>query len=117
MLPDYIASANQNTFIAVQIESVEGLENCEEIAKVEGIDCLFVGPNDLCSNMGFVAGDHPDVPEVQEAINRILKACQAAGKYAGIVSASLMSEASVLSRLFNLSLKGSWVGRPRAESV
>lgn len=36
-LPEYIASANTNTIVAVQIESVEGLENCEEIAKVDGV--------------------------------------------------------------------------------
>lgn len=36
-LGDYIATANKNTFIAVQIETVLGLENCEEIAKVDGI--------------------------------------------------------------------------------
>jgi len=34
---EYIATANRNTFIAVQIETEEGLNNCEEIAKVEGI--------------------------------------------------------------------------------
>lgn len=34
---DYLKKANKNVFIAVQIETVEGLENCEEIAKVEGI--------------------------------------------------------------------------------
>jgi 4-hydroxy-2-oxoheptanedioate aldolase len=34
---DYIATANQNTLVAVQIETAEGLENCEEIAKVDGI--------------------------------------------------------------------------------
>ncbi len=34
---EYIATANKNTFIAVQIETVEGLGNCEEIAKVDGI--------------------------------------------------------------------------------
>ncbi len=38
---DYIATANKNIFLAVQIETEEGLENCEEIAKVEGIgECL-----------------------------------------------------------------------------
>ena len=37
---DYIATANKNIFIAVQIETVEGLNNCEEIAKVEGIGKL-----------------------------------------------------------------------------
>ena len=93
-LPDYISTANQNTLVAVQIESVEGLQNCEEIAKVDGIDMVFVGPNDLCSSMGYVAGDHQNVPEVQEAIARVLRACQAAGKYAGMVcrrSSSAMS--------------------------
>lgn len=37
---DYIATANRNTFVAVQIETVEGLENCEEIAKVDGVGQL-----------------------------------------------------------------------------
>ena len=41
-MPEYIATANKNTFIAVQIETVEGLSNCEEIAKVEGIGGLVV---------------------------------------------------------------------------
>lgn len=124
---DYLKKANQNVFIAVQIETVEGLENCEEIAKVEGIgespflrplvagigivawwrwhsvdsdverfadirsfgssfwlDMLFVGPNDLCSSMGFPALEHPNIPEVQSAIERVLKAAHDAGKYAGM---------------------------------
>lgn len=34
---EYIRTANRNTFIAVQIENIQGLENCELIAKVEGI--------------------------------------------------------------------------------
>ncbi|KAI5478359.1 hypothetical protein MNV49_005210 [Pseudohyphozyma bogoriensis] len=87
-LPDYIATANQNTFICVQIESAEGLANCEEIAKVPGIDALLVGPNDLCSSLGFVAGDHPNIPEVQDAIARVLKAAHDAGKLAGMFCTS-----------------------------
>jgi 2-keto-3-deoxy-L-rhamnonate aldolase RhmA len=47
---------------------------------------LFVGPNDLSSQMGYVAGDHAQIPEVQEACARILKAAKDAGIYAGIVS-------------------------------
>lgn len=38
---DYTATANFNTFVAVQIETVEGLNNCEEIAKVDGIGKLL----------------------------------------------------------------------------
>jgi len=82
---DYTATANFNTFVAVQIETVEGLNNCEEIAMVDGIDMLFVGPNDLASSMGFVSHEHPNIPEVQEAIKRVLAAAKAAGKYAGML--------------------------------
>lgn len=111
-LGDYIKTANQNTLVIVQIETREGLENCEEIAQVPGIgtltlsilildcpflrlladcttlfsDMLFIGPNDLASSLGYVAGDHPNIPEVQAAIARVLKACQSAGKYSGMVS-------------------------------
>lgn len=35
--------------------------------------------------MGFVSSEHPDIPEVQEAIKRVLKAAKDAGKYAGMV--------------------------------
>jgi len=81
---EYTATANTNIFIAVQIETVEGLNNCEEIAKVDGIDMLFVGPNDLACSMGYTPHEHQNIPEVQEAIQRVLAASKAAGKYAGM---------------------------------
>lgn len=87
-LPDYVASANRNTMVIVQIETIDGLLACEEIANVPGIDCLFVGPNDLASQMGYVASDHPHIPEVQNACARILQAAKQAGKYAGMVRIS-----------------------------
>ena len=45
---------------------------------------LFVGPNDLCSSMGYPPPDHPNIPEVQDAIERIRAAAHSAGKYAGM---------------------------------
>ncbi len=46
--PDnYVAWANRETFLAVQIETPEGVRNSEAIAAVEGVDLLFVGPGDL----------------------------------------------------------------------
>ncbi|KAF8914152.1 Phosphoenolpyruvate/pyruvate domain-containing protein [Gymnopilus junonius] len=83
-MADYIRTANRNTFIAVQIETLEGLENCEEIAKVDGIDLLFIGPNDLSSSLGYPPLEHEAIPEVQEAIKRVLTAAHEAGKYAGM---------------------------------
>jgi 4-hydroxy-2-oxoheptanedioate aldolase len=46
-LPEYVAKANDSLLLAVQIETVEGVANAEEIAAVEGIDLLFIGPGDL----------------------------------------------------------------------
>ncbi len=43
----YIADANRETFIVAQIETPEAVANAEEIAAVDGIDALFVGPGDL----------------------------------------------------------------------
>ncbi|KAH8200555.1 hypothetical protein TruAng_005273 [Truncatella angustata] len=80
---EYLLSANDNVMICVQIESRKAVENVEEIAKVDGIDMLFIGPNDLASSMGYVAFDHASIAEVQEASARILKASLDAGKYAG----------------------------------
>ncbi|KAF7540675.1 hypothetical protein G7054_g1157 [Neopestalotiopsis clavispora] len=79
----YTLSANDNVMICVQIESRKALENVEEIANVDGIDMLFIGPNDLASSMGYAGQDHSKVPEVQDATARILKAILDAGKYAG----------------------------------
>ncbi|KAL1740731.1 Pyruvate/Phosphoenolpyruvate kinase-like domain-containing protein [Schizophyllum fasciatum] len=84
---EYLATANRNTLIAVQIESVEGLENCEEIARADGIATLL-SPNDLCASMGFPPLDHAGIPQVQEAIARILAAAKDAKKYAGIFCVS-----------------------------
>ncbi|MDP7010477.1 MAG: aldolase/citrate lyase family protein [Verrucomicrobiota bacterium] len=44
---EYVAWANQETFLAVQIETPEAVHNAEAIATVEGVDIVFVGPGDL----------------------------------------------------------------------
>jgi 4-hydroxy-2-oxoheptanedioate aldolase len=80
---DYLLSANDNVMVCVQIESRLAVENIEEIAAVDGIDMLFIGPNDLAASMGYVAFDHAFIPEVQEATARVLKAGLDAGKYVG----------------------------------
>lgn len=68
----------------VQIESRKAVENVEEIAKVDGIDLLFIGPFDLSKflNVPFGSEEH------EAAIARILAAAHAAGKTAGIFCTS-----------------------------
>lgn len=48
----YPADANRETLIAVQIETLEALENVEAIAAVKGVDVLFIGPGDLALRLG-----------------------------------------------------------------
>jgi 4-hydroxy-2-oxoheptanedioate aldolase len=56
----------------LQIETVEGVANVEEIASVPGVGVLFIGPSDLTAAMGF-----PPAAEVEAAIQRVLAACLA----------------------------------------
>ncbi|QDV69304.1 2-keto-3-deoxy-L-rhamnonate aldolase [Rosistilla carotiformis] len=44
---EYVAWANRETFLCVQVETPEGVRNVEEIAAIEGVDMIFVGPGDL----------------------------------------------------------------------
>jgi len=44
---DYIRDANQETFLVVQIETQQAVENADAIASIEGVDAMFVGPGDL----------------------------------------------------------------------
>jgi 4-hydroxy-2-oxoheptanedioate aldolase len=63
---DYSREANRETFVVVQIETPQALENLEAIAAVPGIDVLFLGPGDLSFRLGCGAGVHdPRMMEVQ----------------------------------------------------
>ena len=82
-----MASANDEIFLMAQIETATGLENCEAIAAVEGIDCLWIGHFDLTASMGIAAQfEHPDF---HAAVDRIVAACNANGKAAGIMAGSV----------------------------
>jgi 4-hydroxy-2-oxoheptanedioate aldolase len=78
---DYVAWANRETLVCVQIEDVEALHNLDAILQVEGIDVFFVGPSDLGQSMGYPG--QSDAPEVQQAIHAAFAAIIAAGKVPG----------------------------------
>lgn len=64
-----------------QVESVIGLQAIDEIAQVEGVSAIFLGPSDLGADMGFLGQtQHPEVvAAVSEAITRVRSAGLAAG--------------------------------------
>jgi 2-keto-3-deoxy-L-rhamnonate aldolase RhmA len=80
----YHAKAREQQLLAVQIECETGVANAAEIAAVEGVDVLFVGPGDLSTNMGAMG--NPNAPHVQNAIASIRRAASAAGKASGILA-------------------------------
>ena len=50
--------ANDEVFVIVQIESAKAVENVDAIAAVEGVDALFIGPNDLSGTLGRLRDQH-----------------------------------------------------------
>jgi staphyloferrin B biosynthesis citrate synthase len=80
-LRDAVALMNENTLVVCMIETKQGLENCEAIAAVRGVDVLLVGTNDLLADMGK-PGQFGD-PEIMAAVERVAEACKQHGKYSG----------------------------------
>lgn len=77
-VPDTMAHFNAETLILPQCETVGALESIEDIAALDGVDGIFVGPFDLSIAMGL-PGDFSN-PVFQAALDRIISACRAAGK-------------------------------------
>lgn len=74
LYPDYLAESNNLACLLVQIETVAGLEKLEEIAQVDGVDGIFLGPADLAASMGLLGqASHPDVHRaILNAIEKVL---------------------------------------------
>ncbi len=79
----YLATANEQIACVAMIETEEGLRNVDEIAAVDGVDGLFVGPMDLSFGLGLAPGSFSD-PRFGDAISTILAACKTHGRAAGI---------------------------------
>lgn len=72
-----IATANENVLIAIMVESVEGVENADTIAAVEGVDVIFMGTMDLSCDLG-VPGQVRH-PEILKRIDRVIEICDTRG--------------------------------------
>ncbi len=83
-VPNYFDGINEQIAVMVQIESRKGLAAAAEIAAVEGVDGIFIGPADMSAAVGHL-GDatHPDS---QAAIAGVFDAAKKAGKPIGILA-------------------------------
>lgn len=106
---------NDETLMIPQCETKESLDNIEEIAQVDGVDGIFIGPYDLSVSLG-IPGRTEDALII-EAVKRVIKACEVAGKFTiiytdnmesiqknfdlGVNSVTYSSDASVLSEILS----------------
>jgi len=82
----FVASSNRTSFVAIQIETLGALEEAEQIAAIEGVDLLFVGPSDLSQELGILGQfDHA---ELWKACERVAAACAVHGKHWGTIAVS-----------------------------
>ncbi len=49
---EFCQKANRETFVAIQIETLGAVEECDAIAAIDGVDLLFIGPVDLSQSLG-----------------------------------------------------------------
>lgn len=81
---NYLKNASQEICLLVQVETKSALDRIEEIASVDGIDGIFIGPNDLAASFGHIGNwAHP---EVQSALEDAVRRLKKIGKPAGILT-------------------------------
>lgn len=101
---EYVARANDEIAVVVQVEHARAVENIESIAAVEGLDAVFIGPYDLSASLG-----HPgDIghPAVVAAIDRVTQSCRTAGMALGIFGTDAGAVAAYVKRGFTLICAG-----------
>jgi len=105
-----IAALNQRVIGVVQVESPSAVEHAAEIAAIDGVDVLFVGPTDLSHSMG-IPGQFAE-PAFHEALEHVVSAAEGAGKAAGILlrdAAALPGYREMGFRFIGLGSDGSFI--------
>jgi len=83
---EFCEKANRDTLVAIQIETLGALDQCDQIAAIDGVDLLFVGPADLSQSLG-VTGEFFH-SKCLEAMDRVAEACRKHEKHWGAVCVS-----------------------------
>lgn len=111
---DYFAHADETIVRMAMIETSLGLAAVEAICAVEGLDGIFVGPNDLGLALNKGPSGDPTDPVVREAIARCVRAAKQAGKHVGIFCPSGTVAARCIGEGFDFVVPNSEVNLMRA---
>lgn len=84
MAADYFSVANDEVCLLVQVETGEAVDRIEEIAAIEGVDGVFIGPSDLAASLGHIG--NPGHDEVQDILRSAAGRIAASGKAPGILA-------------------------------
>lgn len=84
--PHYMQTAERQLAVIVQLETPEALDAVESIARVPGVDALFLGPADLSNAMGHLGEPHH--PAVTARMARAVQACKASNMPVGTIGDS-----------------------------
>jgi 2-dehydro-3-deoxyglucarate aldolase/4-hydroxy-2-oxoheptanedioate aldolase len=81
-MESFIQHGNEQNIVIAQIESVAGLNAIEEIAAVDGLDCLLLGPADMSVSLG-IPGQF-EHPKFRAAFDRIVQVCNDRGRWPAV---------------------------------
>ncbi len=84
--PQYLAEANREILVGIQIETAAAVEHLDDILAVPGLDLIFIGPNDLHQSLGLPAQFWSEHPLFLDAIARIQAAAGRRGLPVGTLS-------------------------------
>lgn len=84
-IPAYLARANQDLLLAIQVETRDAVDRLDDLLAVDGVDMIFVGPGDLGCSLGIA---DPASPELRATVASVLQRTKAACRLTGVFAAS-----------------------------
>jgi len=84
---DYIRRANAEVMVFAQLETSDGIADADRILALEGVDGIFIGPNDLSMDLGVFG--KLDAPELDAAIRNVASICTVKKKVWGVITSNL----------------------------
>ena len=81
---DYFARADAEVCLLLQIETRQAVDQIEKMAAIDGVDGLFIGPQDLAADLGHLG--NPGHPDVKAAIGEAIARIKASGKVPGLLN-------------------------------
>jgi 2-dehydro-3-deoxyglucarate aldolase/4-hydroxy-2-oxoheptanedioate aldolase len=105
---DYVARANHDLVLIIQVEHIQAVENLEPILDVQGIDAVIIGPFDLSASMGKIG--QVDDPEVLEKIAAVRETCIRRGVVVGLYVTNTAAGRRALDEGYQLVILGCDIG-------